>query len=96
MKNVVRSSAVRQEILMLVNSARCGSGLNQAEIARALGISRGRISDWKAGRRVPSTDRVVRLAILAEQDPREWVLRMQRVMLSPELRRRLRVPRVSP
>lgn len=86
------SSALRLEILTLINLTTARSGLTQAEIARRLKVSRGRISDWKSGRRVPSTACVVSLAILAGADPARWVLRVQRAGLPQGLRGHVRVP----
>lgn len=34
---------------------RKAAGVNAAEIARALGVSRTTVGDWEAGRRVPTT-----------------------------------------
>lgn len=41
---------------------RIRAGLTQAEAADRMGVTQGRISEWEAGRYVPSTRSCVRLA----------------------------------
>ena len=54
-----------KELLSLadrIKSLREGAGLTQAEIARALGISRSGVNAWEMGLSVPSTQYIVELA----------------------------------
>jgi transcriptional regulator with XRE-family HTH domain len=37
-------------------------GISQNELAKSIGVSRGNISDWKSGRKNPTTDVLVKIA----------------------------------
>ena len=51
--------------------ARLLAGLEQADVARALGVSRGTISTWETGKTEPSASNFVRFAQVTGQ-PLEW------------------------
>lgn len=48
-------------------SRREQAGVNQTELARALGVSRQAVSQWESGRKVPSAEHALTYARLLRQ-----------------------------
>ncbi len=46
----------------LIFETRAGAGMNQAQLAEALGISREAVAAWESGAEVPRVDMLERLA----------------------------------
>lgn len=46
----------------LIFETRAGAGMNQAQLAEALGISREEVAAWESGTEVPRVDMLERLA----------------------------------
>jgi transcriptional regulator with XRE-family HTH domain len=46
----------------LIFETRVGAGMNQAQLAEALGTSRAAVAAWKSGTEVPRVDELERLA----------------------------------
>lgn len=51
---------------MSIKRAREAKGLNQKEVASALGVSQPTVSDWEAGRKTPTRKNLLRLSELLE------------------------------
>lgn len=51
---------------MSIKEARDAKGFNQKEIASALGVSQPTVSDWEAGRKMPTRKNLLRLAELLD------------------------------
>lgn len=53
----------------LVHELRVRAGMQQKEVAIAVGVSRPTVSEWEHGKKDPSGDRVLKLAELFDVDP---------------------------
>ena len=64
-------------------------GMNQADVASALGVSQATVSRWVSGKKVPARDSAVRLVIWSPDEYRasviEWLF--PPVPTAPEIKR---------
>lgn len=49
-------------------------GMSQAQMSREIGINPTTISRWARGKRMPSTDRILKLAKVLRVDPSQLVI----------------------
>jgi Zn-dependent peptidase ImmA (M78 family)/transcriptional regulator with XRE-family HTH domain len=65
--NATKSGPMRRLIPSRLRDARLAQGLNQTELANAIGISRQAISSFESGEKGPETDTMARIAEFLEQ-----------------------------
>ncbi|MFV0307598.1 MAG: helix-turn-helix transcriptional regulator [Desertimonas sp.] len=57
----------------LLRRARRAAGLNQADLARQVGVKQASVSDWERGRRSPRPTRIKKIAAVLGIDPAQLV-----------------------
>ena len=56
--------------MQIIREARRKRGLTQAELAEAIHVDQSTVSAWEAGKKIPRSDRLARLARVLGIDPK--------------------------